>query len=206
MPSRSCYSVLAIPLKRQVEDQEDLIGLLRADNKKGADGKPHADVRFTEDDEEILTIFADAAVIAIESAELVDRLKEQRDSQERLISSSPDGIIAVDRQGRVTEFNRLAQEILGYSLEEAKGMWVGQLYYTPEVPFWVGRRLHDSDDGKIRGYETAFKSRSGEQIPVLHSSTWLYNSQGERVGSVGYFEDLRQQRAMERRETSWWKR
>jgi PAS domain S-box-containing protein len=199
--TKDCFSLLAIPLKRQVGGNVELVGLLRADNKKGPDGKPHAEVWFTPEDEEILTIFADAAVIAIESAELVDRLKEQRDSQERLIASSPDGIIAVDRRGRVTDFNKLSQETLGYSLEEARGMWVGQLYYTPEVPFWIGQRLRDSQDGRIGGYETSVKSKSGEEIPILHSSTWLYNSQGERVGSVGYFEDLRQQRAMERRES-----
>ncbi|HEX6904534.1 MAG TPA: GAF domain-containing protein [Thermoanaerobaculia bacterium] len=201
-PSGFCYSLLAIPLKRRQEGkEEELIGLLRADNKKGADGRPYSDLRFTQEDEEILTIFADAAAIAIESAELVDRLKEQRDSQERLISSSPDGIIAVDRQGRVTDFNRLAQEILGYSLEEVKNMWVGQLYHTPEVPFWIGQRLRESEDHYLRGYETLLRSKSGEEIPILHSSTWLFNSQGERVGSVGYFEDLRKQKAMERRES-----
>lgn len=201
-PSGTCYSLLAIPLKRQQAGKEDeLIGLLRADNKKGTDGNPQSDLRFTPEDEEILTIFADAAAIAIESAELVDRLKEQRDSQERLISSSPDGIIAADRQGRVTDFNTLAQDILGYSLEEAKDMWVGQLYYTPEVPYWVGQKLWESDDQHLRGYETFLKSKSGEEIPILHSSTWLYNSQGERIGSVGYFEDLRKQKASERRES-----
>jgi PAS domain S-box-containing protein len=201
-PSGSCYSLLALPLKQRGNGQEkDLIGLLRADNKKGADGKPHSELRFTQEDEEILTIFADAAVIAFESAELVDRLKEQRDFQERLISSSPDGIISVDRQGKVTEFNTQAQDTLGYSKDEVLGRWVGELYFTPEVPHWIGQRLREAEDHHVRGYETVVRAHSGEEIPILHSSTWLYDSQGERVGSVGYFADLRQQKARERRES-----
>ncbi len=199
--TKDCFSLLAIPLKRQVGGNVEIVGLLRTDNKHGADGKPHADVWFTQEDEEILTIFADAAVIAIESAELVDRLKEQRDSEKRLIASSPDGIIAVDSRGRVTDFNRLAQETLGYSLEEVRGMWVGELYHDPEVPMKIGQMLRDSPNGRISGFETSVKSKSGEEIPILHASTWLYNSQGELAGSVGYFQDLRQKKAMERRES-----
>src|SRR6185295_5085199 len=37
--------------------------------------------------------------------------------------------------------------------------------------------------------------------PIRQASTWLFDSKGERVGSVGYFADLRPQKALERRES-----
>lgn len=201
LPSGVRYSLLAIPLKRRQAGEEILVGLLRVDNKKGLDGKPHKGLRFTEEDEEILTTFADAAVLAIESAELVDQLKEQRDFQEWLISSSIQGIIAVDRRGLVTEFNRRAQEILGYRREDVMGTWVGDLYHSPEAPKRIGRMLHEAPDHRVRDYETMVKSRDDEEIPILLSATWLYNSQGVRIGSVAFFEDLREKRAQERRQS-----
>lgn len=46
--------------------------MLRISNKKGADGKPHNSVCFDEQDKLILSVFAEAAVKALESAELSD--------------------------------------------------------------------------------------------------------------------------------------
>ncbi|HEX6904536.1 MAG TPA: GAF domain-containing protein [Thermoanaerobaculia bacterium] len=198
-PSSECYSLLAIPLKRRVGGKEEVIGLIRADNKQSYEGQ--SPVVFTYEDEQILTIFADAAVIAIESAELVNQLKEQREFQERLISSSPDGIIAVDRKGLVTEFNQRAEEILGYTREEVLGQPVSLLYIDSSDPRRIGRMSHESADHRVSGYETAVRSKAGERIPILHASTWLSNAEGERVGSVGYFEDLRELKALERRES-----
>ena len=126
---------------------------------------------------------------------------EQGDYRQRLISSSPDGIIAVDRQGRITEFNKRAEEILGYAREEVLGQPVAPFYFDPEEPRRIGRRLHEQPDHHVRDYETSVRSKSGERIPIRHASTWLLNSAGERVGSVAYFEDLRSQRALEHRES-----
>lgn len=195
-PSGECYSLLAIPLKRKVGAKEEVIGLIRADNKQG-----QTLATFSEEDEKILTIFAEAAVIAIESAELVNRLKEQREFQERLISSSPDGIIAIDRQGLVTELNQQAAKVLGYTREEVLGEPVTLLYFDAKEPLRIGRMLHESADDEVSGYETAVRSKAGERIPIRHASTWLFNAEGERVGSVGYFEDLRERKALERRES-----
>jgi PAS domain S-box-containing protein len=194
-PSGRCDSLLAINLFRKREGLEDLIGLLRVDNKKGMDGQPSPTLWFGPEDEWLLTLFADAAVVAIESAELVSQLKEQKDFTDRLIASSPDGIIAVDRKGRVTAYNPQAKDILEYPPGEVLGFPVDQLYDDPAEPRHIGSMLH-SGKGRVRDYETAVRSKSGERVPVRHSSTWLFNADGQRVGSVGYFEDLRRRRLL----------
>lgn len=201
-PSGVCYSLLAIPFKERTGETETLIGLLRADNKKDENGEALAALKFTQEDEWILSIFAEAAVVAIESAELVDLLKEQRSFKERLIDSSPDGIIAVDRKGEVTEYNKKAEEILGYPRSEVVdiGMPVSRLYFDPNEPDKIGDMLR-AQNGQVQDYETAVRSNQGERIPILHASTWLYDAKAKRVGSVGYFEDLRARKALEIRES-----
>jgi len=199
-PSEMCYSLLAIPLKRRTGESEELVGLLRADNKQRGDGNfaPHG---FDTEDEQILTIFAEAVLVAIEGAGLVNSLKEKGEFLERLIASAPDGIIAVDRQGQVTEFNTRAEEILGFSRDETLGKPVSPLYFDPKEPLRIGRKLHESPDGYLRTYLTDVRSKADERIPIHHASTWLFDANGERIGSVGYFEDLREQRALQRRES-----
>lgn len=193
-PSGRCYSLLAIPLFKRVGQKEELIGLLRADNKKGEDGTALATLGFSDVDERILTIFARVAVVAIESAELVE-------FREKLISSSPDGIIAVDREGNITEFNKRAEEVLGYTRAEVLGQSAFPLYADQQEPYIVGKMLRSAPDEYIRNYETAVRSKAGEEIPILHASAWLRDAMGRRVGSVGYFEDLRSQKALEHRES-----
>lgn len=200
-PTKDCYSLLAIPLVKGAGHDEELIGLIRADNKKGGENdQALATLGFSQEDEWILTIFAEAAIVAIESAELVNRLKEQGDVLQRLISSSPAGIIAVDRQGHVTEYNKRAEQILGYTREQILHTPVASLYLDPYEPRRIGAMLHKEPDHHVRDYGTYVRSKAGESIPIQHSSTWLLDATDEWIGSVGYFVDLREQREMKRRE------
>ena len=193
VPSGQCDSLLAIPLKKRGEDgTERLVGLLRADNKK-KDGRALPTVEFTEDDVSILFIFAEAAVEAIENAELVARLQEQGENRQRLIESSPNGIIAVQKSGQVFEFNRRAEEILGYTRYEALGLRVFALYADPQEAYNVRKRLLESPDGHLRDYRTVLQRKDGEAIPVRLSSTLLRDAAGRLIGSIGSFEDLRRE-------------
>lgn len=197
--SKECYSLLAIPLKKKIGQEEELIALLRADNKKSKDGQAGPATGFTKEDEWILSLLADAVVVAIEGAKLVVQLSEQKDHWARLIASSPTGIIAIDRQGNITGFNDQAQKILKYLPEEVFGKSVDPLYDNPHEPRRIGGLLHASPDGKVASYETFVRSKEGERIPVRLAATWLYDAQENQIGSVGYFEDLRLIKAAERR-------
>src|SRR5262249_28594218 len=105
-----------------------------------------------------------------------------------------------DRQGSVTRFNAQAQAILGYTEAEVLGKDASELYADPGEPRRIGRLLHQSPNGRITDYETTFRARTGDLIPIRHAATWLYNYSGqERIGSVGYFEDLREIKLSEKR-------
>ncbi len=77
-PEKGLFSLLAIPLKKKVADHEELVGLLRVDNKRDRDGKVRPNIGFTKEDEWILGIFAEEIVVALENAELVERLSTER--------------------------------------------------------------------------------------------------------------------------------
>lgn len=183
-PSGECYSVLAIPLRN---NNGDLIGLLRADNKLGDDGCPHPAMAFTKEDEWIISIYAEVVAVCVENARLVEQLRNQR---ERLIDNLPHAIIAIDRKGIVTDFSWQAERILGYKRAEVVGQDVKMLYSEGE-PNHIGQLLKDSKGGKINNVEAIVESKSGELIPVQLSASNLYDEEENRIGSIGYFEDVR---------------
>ena len=96
-PEGMCHSLLAIPLVHRGEaGRHEVIGMLRISNKKGVDGRPRDSVLFNDEDVWILRIFAEAAVVALESAKLVDELRVQReryrdlyDAWNKLVSDAP---------------------------------------------------------------------------------------------------------------------
>lgn len=197
--SGTCCSLLAIPLKKKGGQKEELIGLLRADNKKGKDGQASPDLGFTLEDEWILRLFADIAVVAIEEAKLVAQLSERKDYLSRLLASSPNGVIAIDRNGLITAFNERAQEILKYQSEELLGTHIFTIYDDSQEGRKVVRLLYDASGDDPVNHETFIRNKEGEQIPIRLAATWLYNAKGKRIGSVGYFEDLRSIRETEQR-------
>ena len=183
-PSGECYSVLAIPLRN---NHGDLIGLLRADNKLKDDGSPYPTQAFTKEDEWIISIYAEVVAVCVENARLVEQLRNQR---ERLVDNLPHAIIAIDRKGIVTDFSWQAERILGFRKDEVVGRDVKMLYRDGE-PNHIGKLLRDSKEGKINNVEAIVKSKNDELIPVQLSASNLYDEEGNRIGSIGYFEDVR---------------
>ena len=110
---------------------------------------------------------------------------------ERLLESSFDGIISVDHEYLVTGFNKKAEEILKYALDEVIHKPVNNLYFDPSEPRNIGKLLHSNPEGKLENYNTFIKSKIGEKIPICLSATWLFDIDGNRIGSAGYFRDLR---------------
>ena len=83
LPAGRCYSLVALPLFTGQGRERRLKGLLRLENKRGSDGRPAADVGFTEFDERTLQVFGEVVVIAIANAELVAELRQKQEVADR---------------------------------------------------------------------------------------------------------------------------
>ncbi len=154
--------------------------------------------QFTVEDAHLLSRFAGHAAIALEQARHMAEMSITLDNHSRLIENSFDGIIAVDMQGRITEFNSQAEKILEYQRSEVIGQPVSDFYSDPQEPRRIGRMLHTSRDARVVDHRAKLKSKAGLEIPVRMSATWLYNADGQRAGSVGYFKDVRYIQQVER--------
>jgi GAF domain-containing protein/AmiR/NasT family two-component response regulator len=69
IPSGFCASLMAVPLKRKADEREELIGLIKVENKKDKSGKVNRTHGFNEEDVLTLKMLASFAVTAIQNAE-----------------------------------------------------------------------------------------------------------------------------------------
>jgi PAS domain S-box-containing protein len=122
-------------------------------------------------------------------------------SFERLVESSPDMVVAVDRSGAVIYFNDGAEKGLGYSAAEIVGQSVGRIYPSMQEAHRVMAAMRSDEHGgpgKVKNFETIFVTRLGEQIPVAISGSVLYDENGLEIGSIGFAKDIREIRQRDR--------
>jgi len=123
------------------------------------------------------------------------------DFQQNLIESSIDGIMACDREGRVVTYNRSMEVMTGFPRKDV----LGRMHFERFFPVGSVETLKEAVDSEEFGgrnrlflYETSLLTRDGKKVPVQLSLTRLFQD-GEEVGFVGFFRDLREIRRLERR-------
>ena len=104
-------------------------------------------------------------------------LQKTKRSLSRLIESSPDAIIATDKNGNVTLFSEGAETLLGYRAEEAIGRSVALLYGGEAGVNEVLREMHKRG-GTVSGFEGVLWAKDASAIPVLISASLLFDDDG----------------------------
>ncbi len=83
--------------------------------------------QFTAEDEELLTAIGNQIGIAIANAQLIDDAEQRRATLRSVMNSLLDGLILVDRKGRISYANPRAGELVGLDSETLTGLTVGAL-------------------------------------------------------------------------------
>jgi PAS domain S-box-containing protein len=120
----------------------------------------------------------------------------------RLVESSPDIVIAVDRDGTIIYYNDGARKNLRYTSAEIIGQKITAVYPSLEEARRVMNALRQSPDGgRIANFETVLRDKDNQQIPVAISGSLIYDDQGCEVGSIGFARDIRSIRHREQMAT-----
>ncbi len=88
------------------------VGLLSVGNKPGG---------FSSSDVSVATAFAEIMAIALHQGQITESLKEREEQFRSVTETATEGIITADSRGRIAHWNRAAETIFGYSVEEAIG-------------------------------------------------------------------------------------
>jgi PAS domain S-box-containing protein len=115
-------------------------------------------------------------------------------SQERfeaILSSISDGVFTVDQDGLIACFNRAAQEMTGYSLEEALGRPCWKILRSNICRDSCALRYTLETGQPVRNLAVEILTKDGRQIPVSISTALLRDKEGKEIGGVETFRDLR---------------
>lgn len=136
-----------------------------------------------------------------EKRALADELQKTNDFLARLIDSSVDAIIAADMTGRIMVFNKAAEAITGYTMEDVKAGLSVTTLYSNDGAREVMQLLRAGEHGGIGRLTLVRKeilTKNKTRVPVNMTAAILYEGSRE-VASVGIFTDLRDRLMLERR-------
>lgn len=116
-------------------------------------------------------------------------------SLEQALSTIPSGLFVVDTEMQIVYWNPAAEQITGYSAEEAIGQ---PCSFMQGVPCADKCGLYNTDIPKpIIGGKCTIVTKSGETIHLLKNMEYLRGTDGEIIGGIESFNDVSQQFALE---------
>jgi PAS domain S-box-containing protein len=138
-----------------------------------------------------LTILAGWGIIAglMQRKRVLSELSEANARLKAIFDSSPSGIIVLDPEGKVLDWNRGAQGIFGYAAEEVKGR---PYPLAPEDDYDTFKKDLDSalSGNTVQNIELTRKCKDGRMIHILHSHAPLRDAEGNIYGALGIFIDM----------------
>jgi PAS domain S-box-containing protein len=141
---------------------------------------------WTDDEVQALVALAAVASAAISNAELYQRVAEEKERSEAILGNIADGIVAVDRDGRIVLWNAMAERITGVPASEALGRRVVETL----------QRELASEDG-AQGEREMSIARGGKEVWLALTEAPMRDASGALVGRIFAFRDVSSERAVE---------
>jgi PAS domain S-box-containing protein len=114
-----------------------------------------------------------------------------------LIEASPDPLVTIDPDGRISDVNAATENATGYSREDLVGTDFSDYFTEPEMAR-KGYRLV-FQEGAVRDYALEIRHRNGQVTPVLYNATVYRDEAGKVVGVFAAARDISRQREVEKK-------
>ncbi|RLI47862.1 hypothetical protein DRO61_07300, partial [Candidatus Bathyarchaeota archaeon] len=137
-----------------------------------------------------------------------NELRKTKEYLDNLIESSLDGIVVGDSTGKIIRVNEAFLKPIGYRNEEIKGMHVMELSITEKGTYesTTGETVEINEEffndakkmiyeklfkvGKITDWKSYYLRKDKKIVPVEMSVAYLYDKEGNIIGSVGINRDI----------------
>jgi len=112
------------------------------------------------------------------------------DSTSIILESISDGVFTVDKNWRITSFNRAAEEITGVDRKAAVGSRCADVFRSSMCETGCALKETMKTGRPIIGREAFIVNAEGERIPVSVSTALLKDEKGRIIGGAETFRDL----------------
>lgn len=126
---------------------------------------------------EIANIFAK---MSYEKEILIERLKEQTKQRDLILNATHDGMIVVNKEGKILLFNKSAERVVGYKKESVIGKYILEV-----IPMSKLLRIVRTEQTEVNQELTLENGKKiiTTRIPML-------NEEGEVQGAFAFFKDI----------------
>jgi PAS domain S-box-containing protein len=119
-------------------------------------------------------------------------------STETILESISEGVFTVDRNWRITSFNRAAEEITGIAREDAYGRFCSEVFRSSMCEADCALRQTLKTDKPVIGKTGYIVNDNGDRIPISLSTAVLRDAEGNFQGGAETFRDLSEVEALRR--------
>ncbi len=138
---------------------------------------------------------------AIERKAMEEALFGEKERAQVTLNSIGDAVACTDSVGMVTFLNLVAEKMTGWSLQEAAGLPLGEVFRILDAASRVGlpnpaETAVEEDCTAHRPLNRVLVRRDGFEIPIEDSVSPIHDRGGNRTGDVIVFRDVSAARAM----------
>ena len=130
-----------------------------------------------------------------------NEIKKAHDFLNKIISCSPNAIMAMDMQGMIKLWNQGAEEIFGFKSDQVIEKMSIQQIYSKKISKKVMEMMRDEKfggKGKLNSYPLNLKKENNELVEGNLSASIVYDEKGNELASVAIFSDLKERLETER--------
>ncbi len=117
---------------------------------------------------------------------------------ELLIHNIPVGIFVVDRNGVIVEFNKVAQQITGYSREEALGKKCAEVLRSSLCHTNCPLFGPDTSNRPKVSQRATIRTKDQREVPIMFTSASLIDEKGQMKGGIEMFRDISESERLEK--------
>ena len=117
-----------------------------------------------------IMIVANILANVIQRKMVLKKMLEEKEWSEAVMEGMPQITYVFDLQGRLKRWNKDAESVLGYSAEEMKDKFIGDLYNDEDMKRVMKVVEKVIEDGQEHQVEYDFINKSGETVPFYYGS------------------------------------
>lgn len=116
---------------------------------------------------------------------------------ENILSTIADSLILLDREGNIVNLNKATLDLSGYKKDELEEKSVEIFFREKDFKSTLLDKAIKKE--AIINYELNFKTRTGDNIPVIFSSSTIIDEAGDVAGIVCIVKDITERKNSERK-------